>query len=63
MIIDVGAWDNSLFVNNPGQSGSPLSRHYSDLLENWHEGKYVPLVYSKERIDDATVMRIMLSAG
>ncbi|KAA9366930.1 penicillin acylase family protein [Ochrobactrum quorumnocens] len=63
MVIDVGAWDNSLFVNNPGQSGVPLSRHYSDLLENWREGKHVPLLYSKERVDEATVTKIMLSAG
>ena len=63
MIIDVGAWDNSLFVNNPGQSGSPASRHYSDLLRNWHEGKPVPLLYSQESIDAATVTKIMLSAG
>jgi penicillin amidase len=32
MVIDVGEWDNSLFVNNPGQSGLPGSPHYKDLL-------------------------------
>lgn len=63
MIIDVGAWDNSLFVNNPGQSGLPASQHYSDLLDHWHKGKHVPLLYTKESINKATITRMLLSAG
>ncbi len=35
MVIDVGQWDNSLFVNNPGQSGVPGSAYYSDLASSW----------------------------
>src|SRR5207249_6497935 len=27
-ILDVGAWDNSLAVSAPGQSGEPASAHY-----------------------------------
>jgi len=60
MIIDVGGWDNSMFVNNPGQSGSPVSCHYSDLLNNWHKGDPVPLLYSKELIAKAMVKKLVL---
>ncbi len=46
-ILDLKRWDNSLAVNTPGQSGDPQSKHYSDLLPLWLDGKYFPLVYSK----------------
>ncbi|MEN5278977.1 penicillin acylase family protein [Brucella sp. TWI432] len=62
MIIDVGEWDNSLFVNNPGQSGTPGSRQYQDLVENWRLGLMVPLLYSKEAVDKVTTEQIILSS-
>lgn len=62
MVIDVGDWDNSLFVNNPGQSGVPLNQHYADLSENWRNAKPLPLLYSWERIQHNTEERIILKA-
>ena len=38
-VIDVGAWDRSLVMNNPGQSGDPASPHYRDLIERWAKGR------------------------
>jgi acyl-homoserine lactone acylase PvdQ len=35
-------WDNSVGLNNPGQSGDPRSPHYCDLFEPWSRGKYFP---------------------
>jgi len=60
MIIDVGDWDNSLFVNNPGQSGVPGSHNYSDMGENWLNAKPVPLVYSEPAIARVTHKKIVL---
>ncbi|WP_273793184.1 penicillin acylase family protein [Brucella anthropi] len=62
MVIDVGEWDNSLFVNNPGQSGVPSSPHYKDLLARWHNGFHCPLVYSPKAVEAATIRTIMLKA-
>ncbi len=62
IVIDVGEWDNSLFVNNPGQSGLPGSPHYKDLLPRWLEGDHCPLVYSPKAVQAATVHTIMLEA-
>ena len=42
-MIDVGAWDRSRVINNPGQSGDPSSPHYRDLIERWATGRTVPL--------------------
>ncbi len=62
MVIDVGDWDNSLFINNPGQSGVPGSPHYQDLFANWHDGSHCPMVYSQKAIEAATVRTIILKA-
>ena len=49
-IMDVGAWDNSVATNAPGQSGQPGSPHYSDLLPLWDQMHYFPLLYSRPAI-------------
>ncbi|MDF1584880.1 penicillin acylase family protein [Marinimicrococcus flavescens] len=60
MVVDVGDWDRSLCVNAPGQSGDPRSPHYRDLAPLWAEGGYVPMLYSRERVEEAAVRRILL---
>ncbi len=57
MVMDVGAWDNSVAINTPGQSGDPYSPQYRDLFPLWAGGQYVPLDYSREAVDrDARVL-------
>jgi penicillin amidase len=51
MVMDVGAWDNSVMINAPGQSGDPTSAHYRDLFPLWAAGAYVPLRFSREAVD------------
>ncbi len=60
LVVDVGAWDNSVCINAPGQSGDPTSPHYGDLTARWAEGAYVPLLYSQERIEGAAERKICL---
>lgn len=60
MVLDVGAWDNSVIVNTPGQSGDPASPHYRDLFPLWAAGRYVPLAFSRAAVDREaeTVIRL-----
>jgi penicillin amidase len=51
LVMDVGAWDNSVAVNTPGQSGDPSSVHYRDLFPLWASGAYVPLDYSRAAVN------------
>jgi penicillin G amidase len=51
MVMDVGAWDNSVAVNTPGQSGDPTNAHYRDLFPMWAEGSYAPLRFSRAAVD------------
>lgn len=60
MVVDVGAWDNSVWINAPGQSALPDSPHYDDLAPLWAVGEYVPLLYSAGAVDAATHTRIDL---
>ncbi|MFD2079261.1 penicillin acylase family protein [Actinopolymorpha cephalotaxi] len=63
VVIDVGEWDNSVFVNTPGQSGDPRSPHYRDLAERWRDGEYVPLLYSRAAVERSAATRIRLLPG
>jgi penicillin amidase len=44
----------------PGQSGQPGSPHYGDLLPLWAEGRYFPLLFSREKIEAASEERLIL---
>jgi penicillin amidase len=61
MIVDVGDWDRSVFINVPGQSGNPDSSHYADLAPIWGRQDHVPMLYGREAVDAATETIITLS--
>ncbi|HEY5072206.1 MAG TPA: penicillin acylase family protein [Caulobacteraceae bacterium] len=61
MVVDVGAWDNSLIINTPGQSGDPQSPHYRDLFPLWATGRYIPMLFSRPAIDAAAERVIELT--
>ncbi|GJE39516.1 penicillin acylase family protein [Methylobacterium persicinum] len=61
MVVDVGAWDRSVFVNVPGQSGDPRSPHYRDLAEVWSRQEHVPMPYSPGAVEAATRDTILLT--
>jgi penicillin amidase len=63
MVIDVGAWDRSVAMNSPGQSGDPASPHYRDLFGLWARDRSFPLLYSRERVLEAAERRILLEPG
>jgi penicillin amidase len=63
MVMDVGAWDNSMIMNTPGQSGDPMSAHYRDLFPLWAEGSYVPLRFSRAAVDRDAEELIHLTPG
>ena len=60
MVIDVGNWDASVAMNNPGQSGDPRNPHYRDLFEPWANDEAFPLLYTRPAILEAAEARIEL---
>lgn len=63
MVLDVGNWDDSRFINTPGQSGDAYSPHYRDLAPLWAAGDYAPLAYSREAVERAARSVITLTPG
>ncbi len=61
--MDVGAWDNSVAMNTPGQSDDPMSAHYRDLFPAMGAGIYVPLRFSRAAVDRDAEELIHLSPG
>jgi penicillin G amidase len=60
-ILDTGHWDRSVAINTPGQSGRPGSRHYADLMPLWNDGRYFPLVYTRQAVEEAAVDRLTIA--
>lgn len=60
IVIDVGAWDNSVAMNSPGQSADPRSSHYADLFPLWATDQSFPLLYSRKAIEEHATSRINL---
>ncbi|TPG49367.1 penicillin acylase family protein [Sphingomonas glacialis] len=60
-VIDVGAWDNSLMLNLPGQSNDPRSPHYQDQVASWSVGQLQPMLYSRAAVDAHSVGRLTLT--
>jgi penicillin G amidase len=61
IIADTERWDNSVALNNPGQSGDPDSSHYRDLFELWSRGRYFPIFYSRSKVESVADDRVTLT--
>lgn len=59
-VIDVGAWDNSLMLNLPGNSNDPRSPHYRDLYAPWIRGEMQPMLFSRAAVDARATSRTVL---
>ncbi|MGQ0678120.1 MAG: penicillin acylase family protein [Actinomycetota bacterium] len=60
MVADVGNWEQSRWILPSGQSGNPVSPHYEDQLPMWLAGTGVPIAWSPESVEQATVSTLTL---
>ncbi|MBW3535702.1 MAG: penicillin acylase family protein, partial [Gemmatimonadetes bacterium] len=60
-VIDVGDWDNSLYLNLPGQSADPHSPHYRDHYAPWITGEMQKLPFSRRAVDAVARSRTLLA--
>lgn len=61
-IFDLNDLDQSLYVQPTGQSGNPLSSHYSDLFDDWLAGRYFRIPTAKAVPDDAKHLLVIRAA-
>ena len=50
----------SLWINAPGQSGAPGSRHFADLARPWSAGEYFPMAFSDAAVQAAAETTLTL---
>ena len=60
-IYDLADLDKSLYIIALGQSGNPLSLHYSDLTERWRDHRPFTIPTSRAAVDAARVARLILT--
>ena len=61
IVSDLEDWDNSVGLNNPGQSGNVDDPHYRDLFEYWARGKYFPIFFSRPKVESVAEKKFTLS--
>jgi penicillin G amidase len=54
LIADTENWDNSIGLNNPGQSGNPDHPEYRNLFDLWARGRYFAVAYSRSKVESVT---------
>ena len=50
-VYDLGYPERSVFVISTGQSGNPLSSYYEDYAEPWRDGRYLPMLTDRARVE------------
>jgi penicillin amidase len=62
-IYDLADLDASHFMVTPGQSGNPLSRHWSDLARDWSNGLHFTLESDRARLQETGSVLILAPAN
>jgi len=60
VIDDLSNLSNSLHTHTTGQSGQPLSKHFSDMVLLWRDVKYAPMYFDRALLDKAKEGTLML---
>ena len=60
-VYDLAEPERSVFVISTGQSGNPLSSHYEDYAEPWRDGRYLPMLTDRSRVEEDALGTLVLS--
>ena len=52
LIMDIGNWSNCKYICPPGQSGVLGSKNYSNMVEPWLCGQYIPMLWERTDINN-----------
>lgn len=54
MVVNVGDWDKSRWINLTGASGHAYSAHYTDQTDKWAEGELLDWSFTPNAVEGAT---------
>ncbi|MGA4866119.1 penicillin acylase family protein [Streptomyces lavendulocolor] len=61
MVVNVGDWDKSRWINLTGASGHAYNAHYTDQTDKWAKGELLDWAYGKQAVDAKTVDTLVLT--
>lgn len=61
-IVDLSNMENSYMCHTTGQSGSPFSPHYDDMIKLWLKGEMHPMISERRNIDRHSEARLILES-
>ncbi len=63
MIVDLGDLSSSLTIHTTGQSDHPRSALYDNMIDEWTDIEYHPMLWTREQVDAAARDRLTLQPG
>ncbi|MFB4423786.1 penicillin acylase family protein [Streptomyces sp. QL37] len=60
MVVNVGDWDKSRWINLTGASGHAFSAHYTDQTDKWVEGELLDWSFGADAVKQSTVDSLTL---
>jgi penicillin G amidase len=63
MVVNVGDWDRSRWINLTGASGHAYSAHYTDQTDKWAKGELLDWSFGAEAVEANTVDTLTLTPG
>ncbi|MEU1216261.1 penicillin acylase family protein [Streptomyces sp. NPDC005790] len=60
MVVNVGDWDKSRWINLTGASGHAFSAHYTDQTDKWVEGELLDWSFEEDAVKQSTVDTLTL---
>jgi penicillin G amidase len=61
LICDTSDWERSKSIHPIGQSGHPLSQHYSDFIKPWLNVEYHPMPWLRRRVEEVSQDTLVLT--
>lgn len=60
MVVNVGDWDKSRWINLTGASGHAFSAHYTDQTDKWVEGELLDWSFGQDAVERSTADSLTL---
>ncbi|MET8173476.1 penicillin acylase family protein [Streptomyces clavifer] len=61
MVVNVGEWDKSRWINLTGASGHAFSAHYTDQTDKWVDGDLLDWSFGSDAVGESTVDTLTLT--
>lgn len=60
MILDMSDYSNNRTIHTTGQSGHPFSPHYDDMIDEWRNIEYRPMLWFREDVEANAASTLIL---